>query len=247
MEEKKKRGRPRKEESPQETEVVTSEESDEAAEKSPEDNNGEDALNGRYTEQVNQNQEKQEQKPIIPLSDPEPYPSEAEKTFLENETVHPDIRIPETNDDRKFLRKTFKKNKMKKDMMVCVHLLHQQGDVTVHYLPCDERGGFTIGDGIYNVNEHCLYNLKVKRRRYPICYLPVWTMVPIGTKAWFELSQERRGEELLQIIISKIQHEEVVKADEGIKKKSAFSGKMLMIILLVLVGGYFILKSMGKI
>jgi hypothetical protein len=103
-----------------------------------------------------------------------------------------------------------------------------------------------IEDEQYHINEHCVYRLKIKKDYYPLCILPTWTMIPIGTKAWFELSQERRGHELERIILNAIKKEERVKMDDG-KKKGKMSAKTIWIVIAVIVIGYFLLKSSGKI
>jgi hypothetical protein len=70
-------------------------------------------------------------------------------------------------------------------------------------------------------------------------------MIPLGTKAWFELSQERRGHELERMALKAIKNEERVKLDEG--KKGKMSGKTIWIIIAVIIIGYIFLKSTGKI
>ena len=155
-----------------------------------------------------------------------------------------DIRPKENKESETFWGKIFKKNKIDKEGKVAIMLLHPQGDATTLYQDTDKDGGFKIEDEQYNINEHCVYTLKVKKDRIPICILPTWTMIPIGTKAWFELSQERRGFELQRIILKNIKNEERVKLGDE-KKKTKLNAKTIWIILVILIGGYIFLKSRG--
>lgn len=178
----------------------------------------------------------------VPFADEDPYPNAAEEALSEDRREdHPDVRIPDNKQDDTFFRKLFKKNKMKKDGKVMLVLLHPNTDATISYIDTEKDGSFKVQDETYHVNEHCIYSLKHKRDRFPMCILPTWSMVPIGNRTWFELSQERRGHELERIILNAIKKEEVLKDDE--KKKKGLGGGKLWIIIGVIIVGYFILKS----
>lgn len=154
-----------------------------------------------------------------------------------------DVKLPTTKQDESFFKKIFKKNKMNKEGKVTVILLHPSTDADIHYVDIEnELGDFHIGKEKYNVNEHCVYSLVHKKVRYPMCILPTWTMVPIGTKSWFELGQERRGHELEVIILNAIKKEEALKAEEIKKKPSA---KSMWIWIALIIGGFLFAKSRG--
>ena len=179
----------------------------------------------------------------VPLADKSSYPNEEEQSILEDKVeLHKDFTLPDTPKSDNFFKRIFKKNEIKKDGTVAVMLLHPTTDATLHYIETEKDGSFKIEEETYHVNEHCLYSLKHKKERYPLCLLPTWSMIPIGTQAWFELSQERRGHELERMIIQSIKKEEIVKED-GQKKKSKISGKTLWLIIGIVVLGYFLLKS----
>jgi len=241
LEEKKKRGRPKKV-------VETSQKAQESVIVNENMENKEmdiDLEKKRLEDRIKQLEMEQSIKVIVPpLADKENFPSEVEAKALENKVG--DTRLPEKKEDISFWGKLFKKNKFKKDGTVAVQLLHPQGDATLHYIETDKDGSFKIEDEQYHINEHCVYRLKIKKDYYPLCILPTWTMIPIGTKAWFELSQERRGHELERIILNAIKKEERVKMDDG-KKKGKMSAKTIWIVIAVIVIGYFLLKSSGKI
>lgn len=150
-------------------------------------------------------------------------------------------------DDKKsitFWGKIFKKNKVNKEGKVALILLHPHGDATTQYQDVEKDGSFKVGNEQYYLNEHCIYRLRVKRESIPLCILPTWTMIPLGTKAWFELTQERRGMELSRMILNAIKKEEAIKMEDG-KKKGKMSAKTIWLLLAVVVGGYIFLKSKG--
>lgn len=242
----KKRGRPKKiteEVKPQTTEQIDSEKKE-----------LESRLKILEDELRKQKEEEEMNRPLrddeyiqIPLMDKNPYPTEEERKLTESiERKVTNVRLPEKKEDTRFWGKVFRKNKVKKEGMVAVMLLHPVGDATIHYIQTESDGMFKIGDEDYHTNEHCVYNLKVKKDHIPLCILPTWTMIPIGTKAWFELSQERRGHELERMILNAIKKEERIKLDDG-KKKGKLSAKTMWIVIAVIVGGYIFLKSTGKI
>lgn len=170
-----------------------------------------------------------------------------DESDLEDNPLEKKVRAynqTESKEAKTFWGKFFKKEKVKKEGKVAVMLLHKTTDATVDYIDVEQDGSFEVLGEQYHINEHCLYNLKFKKDRYPLCILPTWTMIPIGTKAWFELSQERRGHELERIILNAIKKEEAIKMDDG-KKKNKMSAKTIWIILAVVVGGYIFLKSRG--
>ncbi len=182
-----------------------------------------------------------------PLSDKVIYPdAQEEQALQEKEGVEQKpVKMPE--EPKKagtFWRRIFKKNKIKKKGVVLVWLLHANTEATHNYIEVEDDGDFMVGDDKYNVNEHCMYHTKEKGIYYPTCFLPTWSMVPIGTQAWFELSQERRGHELERIILRAIKKEEAVKDDDK-KKGKAWSAKTIWLIIGACVVGYFVLKFSG--
>jgi len=174
--------------------------------------------------------------PTAPLADKDPYPNLEEQEVQEDPIPTRPI-INDNGEGNRFWSKIFNKNKIKKSGMVAVLLLHATRDAESTYVEVDQHGMFKVQNQDYHVNQHCLYFLRIKKDYIPLCILPTWSMIPIGTKAWFELSQERKGHELEGMIIAAIRKEEVLKEEEP--KKKALSGKMIWIIIALIIGGYF--------
>jgi hypothetical protein len=86
------------------------------------------------------------------LTDNMPYPQSIDEKV-------DDVIIEETKEDLGFWKKIFKKEKVKKEGMVAVLLLHPNTSATRHYIETKNNGEFWIDKYKYHVNEHCLYNL----------------------------------------------------------------------------------------
>lgn len=242
----KKRGRPKKEKPIEERIINNEEEKEELEEKLKQVEQTEEKEEAQIREKIKRDLGEEEIEYIelkIPLADKEAYPNKEEARVLE-EKVN-DVRVEESKKSQTFWGKIFKKNKIKKDGMVAIMALHPQSDATTEYLDTDKDGMFKYGGEDYHVNEHCIYRLKVKKDSIPLMILPTWSLIPIGTKAWFELSQERRAHELQRMILNAIKKEEMIKLEDN-KPKGKMNAKLLWIVVLGLIGGYIFLKSRGS-
>lgn len=188
----------------------------------------------------------------IGLIDNLPFPEKEVLNEEEEKNIKQIQKIEPTKEEKGFWEKFFDKKKLNKQNMVAILLLGTDAKGIPLYREYDQDGMFTVEDikknplaKKYHVREDCIFTIEVKKKSIPLCILPVWSMVPLGTKIYWEMSQERRGLELQEGIIKAIRAEEIVKADENLKKKGGLSGKTIWIVIGLIVIGYLIWKGTG--
>lgn len=181
----------------------------------------------------------------LPLPETEALSDEQKKDIESIKNTKPEIK------EIGFWEKHFNSKKLDKPNTVAILILRVNGDATPLYRQYDENGMFTLEDlkknplaKSYHVRQDCIYRLKFGKHQIPLCILPEWSMIPLGTKVYWEMTPERRALELEQGILRAIRAEETIKQDENLKKK-AVSGKTIWIFIIVVVVGYLIWKGTG--
>lgn len=189
----------------------------------------------------------------VDLTDlPDKVPDNTPKALTNPQQMKQDakaVELPKLNekDERKnlsFWQRIFKKDKVKKPNMVVVQLLKNNGTSEVIYMETKDDM-FTIGDCVYHTRKDCAFTLFVGNDRIPLCILPEWSMIPIGTRAFYELTPERRIAEYQNLALKAIRMAETVKAEEPVKKGGGINMRTILIIGGIILGAWLLLKWSG--
>ena len=196
--------------------------------------------------------EQQVEEKKLPLTDGLDFPEKIELTSEEELNVEDVKDIKPEKKDKTFWEKFFNNKKVDKPNTVAILLLRINGEATPLYREYDEEGMFRIDDikknpfaKTYHIRHDCIHRIKIKKDTIPLCILPEWSLVPLGTRLYWEMGVERRGMEAQEEFLKAIRAEEVVKQDESLKKKSAVSGKTIWIFIAIVVIGYLFWKGTG--
>jgi len=126
---------------------------------------------------------------------------------------------------------------------VAILFLRESGIAELKYVR-PENDMFIINGNYYHTKGTCIYN--IGKKRIPLAVIPEWSFVPLSRKN-YEEKLGSKYQEAQRLIIKSMENAEIVKInqEDPNKKKKADTKTIVILVIIAIVGLYFLQKGFG--